>query len=171
MIIYHHHISSPYMSSQIIILNGTLTYINSWLCCIVILDTESKSCAFGRVNVGIAPPQAKFAEVYHVTNSLGFILVLFGLFWFYLGLFRFSFGSFRGFNKILLSRRTWGFMSDDDDEEEEGGGGGQCSSAVGVDGRHPEFHSRLALKTHFPGQHTRPGVILVFIYSMINSSS
>ena len=59
-------------------------------------------------------------------------------------MFRFSFRSFRGFNKILLFRRTWGFMSDDDDddeeEEEEGGGGGQCSSAVGVDGRHPEFH-------------------------------
>ena len=74
-------------------------------------------------------------------------------------------------------------MSDDDDdddnddddgdvdEEEEGGGGGHCSSAVEVDGRHPEFHYRLARKTHFPGQHTRRGVILVFIYSIINSSS
>ena len=26
-----------------------------------------------------------------------------------------------GFNKILLSRRTWGFMSDDDDDDDDEG--------------------------------------------------
>ena len=48
-----------------------------------------------------------------------------------------------GLTRFYFQGVLGGFMSDDDDDEEEeegGGGGGQCSSAVGVDGPHPESH-------------------------------